>query len=410
MNVSLGFGNLSVRSACAAGFGLLGLLVALAAWPASGAGFDAFIVTDSKEPAGFENDEGSVVRSVKVDDEDEQAATHEEKDEVGGAYPKECDVGCTSCGGHGCKECRDSKGWINGILCNVEPRLVGQVDALMLWQGAIGSRSLYYDTTNGDKTVLDVNQAQTPVTVGSRYALFANLDCTYAIEGNYFNVTGFNGEQSTPYSDASYAMNNLAGLNYKDIEWARITTSGQIQSAELNWRRRTGTPVTWLAGFRWVEWNQTFKAYDLYSSDGSTGRDVVRNQTGNDLYGGQVGADVMLWNRWKEVTINGIGKAGVYYNDAYSRTQTPTEKGSPKYAAVADQTAFFGEVGANANVKLTCWLSWRLGYSVFWLSGVATPADQLSLAGQGGPKDSTTINTNGSVLLHGVTTGLEARW
>ena len=78
--------------------------------------------------------------------------------------------------------------------------------------------------------------------------------------------------------------------------------------------------------------------------------------------------------------------------------------------ARAQQTAFFGELGVNSSLRLTRWLSWRAGYSLFWISGVAIPASQLSLVNQPAPNDVATINTNGSVLLHGVTTGLEARW
>jgi hypothetical protein len=167
--------------------------------------------------------------------------------------------------------------------------------------------------------------------------------------------------------------------------------------------------LTWLLGFRWVEWNQTMQLFDVRpASDSDT--DIFNTKTGNDLYGGQVGADLMLWNRWKDVKVNGIGKAGVFYNQAYSRTNVPTELVPIDGDAEADQTALFAEVGANATVKLTHWLSWRIGYSVFWLSGVATPVDQLDRVGQAPPLEQPRINTNGSVLLHGATTGLEARW
>ena len=77
------------------------------------------------------------------------------------------------------------------------------------------------------------------------------------------------------------------------------------------------------------------------------------------------------------------------------------------------RTSFFGEVGGNATVDLTNWLSWRVGYNVFWLSGVATPANQLSVATLNplnGNVVRNGINTSGSVLLHGVNTGIEARW
>ena len=57
---------------------------------------------------------------------------------------------------------------------------------------------------------------------------------------------------------------------------------------------------------------------------------------------------------------------------------------------------------------ITRWLAWRGGYSVFWLSGVATAPQQF--AASDFAESTGTVNTNGSVLLHGVTTGLEARW
>jgi len=325
------------------------------------------------------------------------------------AHGDSCDP-CQACSGRGCRKCRDAKGWLNRILYNVEPRVVGQVDALMLWQGAIPSRSLYVNDTEPFATVLNADQAQTPISAGSRYTLQLNLDCTYAFEGSYFRVYGFEGEQSTPHSQAGYAMNNLAGLNYGDIDWARLQTSGNIQSAEFNWRRKTSTPITWLAGFRWVEWNEGLQIVDRYQAKGGLAFDRINTQTGNDMYGGQVGADVMLWNRGQDVKVNGVGKGGIFYNQAYSRTNVPTEFIPIDGDAVADQTAFFGEVGANASVRLTHWLSWRFGYSVYWLSGVATAVDQLDRVGQAPPLERPRINTNGSVLLHGATTGLEARW
>ena len=148
---------------------------------------------------------------------------------------------------------------------------------------------------------------------------------------------------------------------------------------------------------------------DVYSISGP-GTDIVNVATGNDLYGGQAGMDIGLWNGGGRFTVNGIGKAGIFLNNAYQRTAVPSGGSLLPAYATAQQTAFFGEVGVNSSLRLTNWLSWRAGYSLFWLSGVAVPASQLSLVNQPVPNEVATINTNGSVLLHGVTTGLEARW
>jgi hypothetical protein len=120
---------------------------------------------------------------------------------------------------------------------------------------------------------------------------------------------------------------------------------------------------------------------------------------------------MMLWNPGRWVRINGIGKAGVYYNHQASNN---TYAANPSYDApirayaADDCVAFVGEAGVNASFSLTNWLSWRAGYTFFWLSGVATPVNQLGLTNAA--NNTTGSNTNGSVYLHGVTTGLEARW
>jgi hypothetical protein len=309
------------------------------------------------------------------------------------------------------------------LFLPVRPRWQAQVDALMLWQGNIPSRVLYTDAVSGDPA-LDINQAQTEMAAGARYGLILNLDPVYAIEGNYFNVSSFAGSAATP--PGTYGQNNLAAPSLGPADGilftsASVLTSGTISSAELNWRRRTCSPITWLAGFRWVEWNQGMAVQDRFVFDpavlppGSSDLDVA---TGNNLYGGQVGMDLCLWNRpTSAVQVNALGKAGVFYNHAsYQRTEgafmqdglPPTQLGPA--AATADQTSFVGELGVNASLRITSWLSWRAGYTLFWLSGVATPAEQLSVTNVAVSPATATIDTNGSVLLHGVTTGLEARW
>ena len=312
-----------------------------------------------------------------------------------------------------CRLTDTTPGLINNLLGEACPRWVAQVDALMLWQGNISSRPLFlqYDSATAitGATALNVNQAQTIMAAGPRFGLFLNLDECYTIEGNYFQVRPFSGQSSLP--TGSYAENNLAGLYDTGLTSAQVFTSGNIQSAELNWRRKTcGGLITWLGGFRWVEWNQQLNINEVFPTKPVS--DLTVN-TGNDLYGGQVGMDVALWDAGGRLRINGIGKSGVFYNTAYQRTIfQQSDIGAISAGAVADQTAFFGELGVNANVSLTKWLSWRAGYTLFWLSGVTVPADQLAVTNisLAPPVGSALINTNGSVMLHGVTTGLEARW
>ena len=292
------------------------------------------------------------------------------------------------------------------------PTWTGQVDALFLWMGNIPSRTLFIDQGTR-QPVFDANEAQTEVAVAPRYAILFHPDACRAVEVNYFQVQSFSGDAALAPSASQYEIYDIAGIPpFEPIESATLATSAQIKSLEVNYRISEGGPLRWLAGFRWVQWNQSMLIEDRFTDAlGLPGQDSILVDTGNNLYGAQLGCDAMLWNRNQGFQMNGIAKAGVFGNaEAFQRTSvtSSTPGVSGNLASVADQTAFFGEVGVNASMQLTNWLWWRAGYSLFWLSGVATPADQLGLTDIGSLTSS--INTEGSVLLHGVTTGLEARW
>lgn len=348
----------------------------------------------------------------------DQALEHPLEQSQGSTFADQVWSTCAGALGFGHGGCRP------GDECCEEPALFPKnchkgcwsvyVDGLMLWQGNIQSQPLFVNSVRD--TVLDTNQAQTAVSAGPRVGLVRRIGCADAIEAVYFNVATFEGDASLPASGGPYTGVNLADLPpFDDFNAVDLVTTGRFQSAEINWRRWSGGLMTWLWGFRWVEWNQATGMAYTFRTPNPFGNGFLGSQTGNNLYGGQFGGDMKLWDAGGRVKINGLAKAGVFYNQAaYQRTTadftfsdgTPFPVGT--VGAKADETSFVGEVGVNANVWLTPWLAWRLGYNFFWLSGVAIPSSQFPISKFGGGE--TLINTNGSVYLHGVSTGLEARW
>jgi hypothetical protein len=288
------------------------------------------------------------------------------------------------------------------------------VDAMLLWQGNAQSLPLFLDSTGN--VGLDAQELQTDAGAGVRVGLIRRVNATHAIEGNYFQARPFNAEGKVPESGGPYELANTGDITFNDIAKASVATGGWIQSAEINWRKHESwSPITWLAGFRWVELNSRAEIdYDFVNPD-PFGSGSIDTDVGNNLYGGQLGIDMLFWNSGGRWRVNGIGKAGVFYNSAsfqrssagfFYQDGTPFPIGT--VAATADQTAFFGEVGLNSTYWITSWLAWRAGYTVMWAAGVAVAPEQFPLNSFG---DGTAgINTNGSVLLHGVTTGIEARW
>ena len=288
----------------------------------------------------------------------------------------------------------------------------GQIDALWLWRGNVPGLPLAMNGEGG--VILDANDADPTAATGPRVGILRRIGDCYAIEGNYLNVGTFNGNALLPNTGELYFAESLGGVEPAgEITSARASTWSVFKSAEFNGRALTGGPITWLAGFRWVEWDDRMDVeYDYGPGSGFDGFDA---RTGNNLYGGQVGADMRLWNTEGIVRVDGIAKAGVFYNhSAYQRTSAEFVDSNSDVIplgsvnATDDTVSFMGEVGLNASVSITRWLAWRAGYSVFWLSGVATAPQQFAASDLAASTGS--VNTNGSVLLHGVTTGLEARW
>lgn len=309
----------------------------------------------------------------------------------------------------------DGQAWVGspvgGLPCRDCPTWAIQIDALMLWQGAIPSRPLFLDSATR-ATALDANDLQTPVTIDPRYAILYNVDDCRALEVNYFNLWGFEGEAVTPITTGGYEMNDLAGLNFTGLDTAAATSQASIKSLEFNLRRRGWGDIQWISGFRWVEWNQQLVMADTYQEP-EPGIDLIGVGTVNNLYGWQWGGDMMLWNRGDRLRVNGVAKAGVYYNHQAGQVTTyVTDRANPTSVADADDTvAFMGETGVMASYSITNWLAIRLGYTFFWLGGVATPADQLAnTTVDPGLTPDARVSPYGSVLLQGVQTGVEARW
>lgn len=328
--------------------------------------------------------------SVLVDDGPMEAVAST----IGDDQEPWCDPCDTAWAGAGAGACPGGRRWAI------------QADALVLWRNDIGGPPLLLDSFGA--VGLDAADVRTAAAAGPRIGVIRNLGCGRSIEGNWFNVGGIQGTTVTDGVGAPYTAIGLADLPLSDIAAADYTTHGQIKSAEFNYRWSQGRRVIWLAGFRWIEWNETATVNYEFTAPSPLTNGLTQSRVGNDLYGGQFGCRLRLWDlgTWQVST---VGKAGLYGNVAYQGSTAVIDGGSlGSVAASADDVAFFGEVGVNSTLWLTRWLAWRAGYNFFWLEGVATAAQQLPLGSFG--TGTASINSNGSVFLQGFSTGLEARW
>jgi hypothetical protein len=274
-----------------------------------------------------------------------------------------------------------------------------RAEALVLWRNNIEGQPLLSGTDGS--VALDAGDVRTAAAGGPRIGVVRSLGCGRALEGNYFNVGGIQGSTTTDGIGAPYTPIRLADIAFSDIQAAEYTTRGQIKSAEVNYRWCHGSRVIWLAGFRWVEWNE------IGTVEMQTAGDNIQTRAGNDLYGGQLGCRLRLWDlgKWQ---LGAVGKAGVFGNEAYQQTTARVDRTFGPLGASDTNASFFGELGVNSTLWVTRRLAWRLGYNFFWLQGVATAAQQFPLVKYG--TTTASINNNGSVFLQGFSTGLETRW
>lgn len=322
--------------------------------------------------------------------------------------------GCTICNGDGCNHCPpvaipDSCG--NGKnVC-----WVGRADALILWREAPPSRGL---VNNGlvAGTLLNANGMDSTAAAGPRFSIIRVNNCTgHAIEATYLRAANFRSirplsEVSSPYELAPPGIYGNATLNFDS---GNANLGSRVQSFELNRHHCLGKSIRFLAGFRWIEWQEEFT---LQGTTLGGVNDFFQTDCFNDLYGGQIGLDAnLLSTPW--MRFDGLLKAGAYYNNAVqsSRYTTNDPLNSGTAAVTVGQSplsgAFAGEVGLTGVIPLTSYLDIRLGYFGLWLSGIAQPTQQLG--GQQltpGQPITGTINANGGVVVQGVSLGLEGRW
>ena len=216
-------------------------------------------------------------------------------------------------------------------------------------------------------------------------------DCR-GVEFRYFGLdstAGFNNDLTVDFNFGGGTIINLLDVD--------ATYRSNLDSAELNMRIDQSPRVTWLAGFRYLGLEELLN-YDV-TVLGFLDNDI-RWATANHLYGGQLGADLNLWNLNSPLAINSVMKAGIFGNDAsnrfsFDRPVLSTITGG----ADASDVAFVGEIDINFALHVTQHFALTGGYQLMWVDGVALSSDQAAVALDQVNVD--TITTNGDLFYHG---------
>ncbi len=290
-----------------------------------------------------------------------------------------------------------------------------------LWTVNAGTVILHRETPNPSPiirnvithaAILDANDFKFDWAAGPDIGVtrrIVNFDAIDAVDFRYFGVQNF--EAATSLDTGTFWR--FAYPGHGALQRSQIDTEyeSQFHSAELNVLRDSSCDwLTWLAGFRWVGLDEEMNFTARFGTPGNFGNPFYYTYaTRNDLYGGQIGAVVTLWDRCGPFRANCLTRAGLYGNTASNQYDEVDSLG--QYVLLStDQsttTAFVGDVNLTAAYQLTEHIALQGGYQLLWIQGVAVAGDQpvtIDLANHNG------MANNGGVFYHGAMASIIVTW
>ena len=280
-------------------------------------------------------------------------------------------------------------------------------DALLLKRRTAQSRAILFTpaVNAADVVALNVSDLGFNFEPGFRIGLNRCLVPGWNIEVDYFGIDGWtssvvrDGNPLILFPPAVMVSNQFA-----------VDYGSDLDSAEVNLCHQFGDRLKLLAGLRWVELHEEFRVTGLSPSPLLVPR--YTTQTGNSMYGLQIGLVEKFFARCGRWHFNSFFKAGVYANHAKQETAT-VGNATPLVTAGdrGNETSFLGEVGLTAMYRLGDHASVRTGYQVTWIDGVALAPDQITFTDvTPNSPGAATLNARSTLLYHGFHLGLEVVW
>lgn len=233
-----------------------------------------------------------------------------------------------------------------------------------------------------------------------------------AVEGEY---TGFRHLRKNHH----FVGNNDLSLpgelgtipEYFNVDGMNVFSQADFHMAEINLVRRTGTPhFSWLAGFRYVNFEEKFELNSVWGTGAAAWHDDYRTRTKNDLYGGQLGVkgDIPFTER---LGLQYLGKAGVYSNRARQSNFLMRDDNTTvvrDHNTKSSKTSFLGEINLGGYLKITENIRVVGGYNLMWIGDLARACDQMDFTFTDN-SGSGSVRTD-SVFMHGANAGVEIRF
>jgi hypothetical protein len=296
----------------------------------------------------------------------------------------------TAAAGELSDQCADCGCVPQSVWTETVPDIQFTLDLLILDRSDADAGPLFFDAQTF-QPLLDHEDLLGPAQPGVRMGLLLLDDCGWDLEFGYLGLDRF-GDQQTRSSDNGILFPFFGGIpaNPQDTYTARYIS--ELNSGEVNLRRRYNSRLAVLAGLRFLELNERFQ---INSDSGG-----FRSLTDNDLYGLQVGADVK-WLRIRRSVLFSTIKSGIYYNNADVSARAQSNAGLLAFEDDEDEAAWVGELAAGLLIPMGPQADLRIGYQGLWLDGVGLAPDQsdnYSIFTGSGSLDQTTVSYHGGFV------------
>jgi len=327
-----------------------------------------------------------------------------------GAGP--CLDGCGpagSCDGCGC--CEESSGCFGTsfllLACAGQWRL--SADAVLLRRSSPKAQTLFrggFGNTSAitfDAESLSFDM-QPGFSVTATRAGAIGLD----VELNYTQVDAFRSSTTLSGDTFMEADDTGSDASVRSVKNPQIENTSQLRSGEGNFGWHVGEQIRLLGGFRWIEFRDHYGVNSLGGIIIPPVPVTLNNDALNDLYGGQIGADLTLLD-WERIVISAGGKAGVYGN-ACRQTSRLVDTGfiDQEIGTHSAHPAFVGEINVLGTVEVYMdRLFLRAGYQALWIDGVLLAPEQINVNNFATSMAGLRFDT---LFIHGLHAGLELRY
>lgn len=215
-------------------------------------------------------------------------------------------------------------------------------------------------------------------------------------EGRYFGRLDADSQFLIP----NVTTFRVAGIGVTILGGGSINSfySTDLDNTEINAWKQITPGFSILAGFRWVELNDTLRL------NIATPNTFTRWDENNHLYGGQCGGKLSMFSPGSPLQFDAIGKAGVFGNFADNAFTSNIVGGN---TTSGSRASFVGEVNLSLSYQLNSRLTARAGYMILWIDGVALAGEAAATTVQapGGTRSPTPLN--GGLWYNGATFGLD---